>query len=89
MLRLPEPMLTFQGEDCREFLKNHDNGLDLLPEFLENLAAILEDIIRLRFGSFKNPFWEIAWLFMRKIGHETTSNISRIILYILCFTVKE
>jgi hypothetical protein len=36
MLRLPEPTLTFKGEDCREFLKKHDNGLDLLPEFLEN-----------------------------------------------------
>jgi hypothetical protein len=36
MLKLPEPTLTFKGEDCRDFLKKHDNGLDILPEFLEN-----------------------------------------------------
>ena len=65
MLRIPEPMLTFKGEYCREFLKNHDNGLDLLPEFLENPTGIPEDITRLQVGSFKNPFREIAWIFTR------------------------
>jgi hypothetical protein len=34
MLRLPESILTFKGEDFREFLKKHDNGVDLLLEFL-------------------------------------------------------
>jgi hypothetical protein len=58
MLRLSEPTLTFRGEDCKEFLKKHDNGLDLLPELLEDPMTIPEDI-------------------------------SRIILYILYFTVKE
>jgi hypothetical protein len=33
MLRLLEPTLTFKGEDCKEFLKKHDNVLDLLLEF--------------------------------------------------------
>jgi hypothetical protein len=47
MLRLLEPMLTFKGEDYREFLNKHDNGLDLLPEFLENPTTIPEDITRL------------------------------------------
>jgi hypothetical protein len=56
MLRLPEPMLTFKGEDCRELLKKHDNGLDLLPKFLENPVVVPEDITRLQVGSFKNPF---------------------------------
>jgi hypothetical protein len=51
--------------------------------------AILEDITRLRVNSFKNPFWEIAWLFTRVTGQENTTNISHIILYILYFTVKE
>jgi hypothetical protein len=89
MLRLPEPTLTFKGEDCRELLKKHDNGLDLLPEFLENPTVIPEDITRLQVSSFKNPFREIAWLFTRITGQETTTNISRMILYILYFTVKE
>jgi hypothetical protein len=47
MLRLRQPMLTFKGEDCREILKKHGNGLDLLPEFLENPLVIPEDITRL------------------------------------------
>jgi hypothetical protein len=40
MLNLSEPTLTFKGEDCRDFLKMHHNGMELLLEFLENLAAI-------------------------------------------------
>jgi hypothetical protein len=89
MLKLPEPTLTFKGEDCRDFLKKHDNGLDLLPEFLENPMAIPEDITRLQVNLFKNPFREIAWLFTRVTGQENTASISRMILYILYFTVKE
>jgi hypothetical protein len=89
MLILSEPTFTFKGEDCRGFLKMHDNGLDLLHEFLENPMAIPEDITRLQVGSFKNPFWEIAWPFTRIARQETTANISRMILYILYFTVKE
>jgi hypothetical protein len=73
MLKLPEPTLTFKGEDCRDFLKKHDNGLDLLPEFLENPTAIPEDITRLQVNSFKNPFREIAWLFTRVTGQESTA----------------
>ena len=60
MLRLPEPTLTFKGEDCRNFLKKHDNGLDLLPEFLENHMAIPEYVTRLQVSLFKNPFLEIS-----------------------------
>jgi hypothetical protein len=65
MLRLLEPTLTFKGEDWRELLKKHENGLDLLLEFLENLAAFPEDITRLQVSSFKNTLWEIAWIFTR------------------------
>jgi hypothetical protein len=89
MLRLLEPTLTFRGEDCKEFLKKHDNGLDLLPEFLEDSMMVPEDITRLQVSSFRNPFREIAWLFMRIMGHEFTTRISYMILYILYFTVKE
>jgi hypothetical protein len=54
-MRLPEPTLTFKGEYYRELLKKHYNGLYLLPEFLENLAVIPEDITRLQVVSFKIP----------------------------------
>jgi len=30
MLKLPKPTLTFKGEDCREYLKKQNNGLNLL-----------------------------------------------------------
>ena len=82
-------MLTFKGENCKEFLKKHDNELDLLPEFLENPAVGPGDMTRLQVSAFKNPFWEIAWLFTRITGQESTTNISHMIMYILYFTVKE
>jgi hypothetical protein len=65
MLRLPQPMLNFKGKDCKEFLKRHENGLDLLPKFLEDPSVFPEDITRFQVGSFKNPFREIAWIFTR------------------------
>jgi hypothetical protein len=88
-LKLLELTLAFKGEDCRDFLKTHDNGLDLLPEFLYNPAIVPEDIIGIQVDSFKNPFREIAWLFTRMTIQETTTTISHMILYILYFTVKE
>jgi hypothetical protein len=89
MLRLPEPTFTFKGEYCRELLKKHDNGLELLLEFLENPMVVPEDNTRLQVGAFKNNFQEIAWIFTRITGHETTASISEMILYILYFMVKE
>jgi hypothetical protein len=70
-------------------LKKHNNGLDLLPEYLENLASVLADIAIIHLDSFKNPYQEIAWLFTRLTGQENTASISRMILYILYFTVQE
>jgi hypothetical protein len=89
MLRLSEPTLTFRGEDSKQFLRKHNNGLDLLPEFLEDPMAVPEDITNLQVSSFRNPFREIAWLFTRITGQESTTTISRMVLYILYFTVKE
>jgi hypothetical protein len=68
MLKIPDPTLTFKGEDCIYFLKKHNNGLDLLPKYLENPATIPEDITRIQVDYFKNPFREIAWLFTRLKG---------------------
>jgi hypothetical protein len=47
MLMLSEPTLSFKGEDCRDFLKKHNNGLNLFPEYLENPASIPVDITRI------------------------------------------
>jgi hypothetical protein len=89
ILRLSEPTLTFNGEDFRQLLRKNNNGLDLLLDFLEDPMAVPEDIIDLQVSSFKNQFWEIAWLFTRITGHESTPIISRMFLYILYFKVKE
>jgi hypothetical protein len=89
MLRLSEPTLTFRGQDCKQFLEKHDNGLDILAEFLEDPTTVPEDITKLQVSSFRNPFQEIAWLFTRITGQESTTSISRIVIYILYFTVKE
>jgi hypothetical protein len=89
MLKIIEPTLTFKGEDCRDFQKKHDNGLDLLTDFLDNLAYVPEDITRLQVDLFKNSFHEIAWLFTRVTGQESIASISCMIPYILYFTVKK
>jgi hypothetical protein len=44
MLKLTEPILTFKGEYCKQFLAKHNNGLDLLPHFLERPNLVPEDI---------------------------------------------
>jgi hypothetical protein len=64
-LTLLDPTLTIKGENCREFLREHDNRLKILAEFLENPTVVPKDITRLQVGAFKNPFQEIAWLFKR------------------------
>jgi hypothetical protein len=51
--------------------------------------TIPEDITRLQVNLFKNPFREIARLFTRVTGQESIASISRMILYILYFIVKE
>jgi hypothetical protein len=88
MLKLPDPTLTFKGEDCRDILKKHENGLDLLHEFLENPTDVPKDITRIQVDSFKNPFREINQFFTRLTGQESTTTISCMILYILYFTIK-
>jgi hypothetical protein len=56
MLTLPDPMPTFKGENCRQFLKKHGNELDLLPKFLQNPVAAPQDMAILQVSAFKNPF---------------------------------
>jgi hypothetical protein len=76
MLRLSEPTLTFKGEYCKQILIKHNNGLDLLPDFLEDPMVIPKYITSFQVSSFRNPFREIAWLFTRITGQESTTTIS-------------
>jgi hypothetical protein len=89
MLIFSKPTLTFRGKDYKKLLKIQDNGLDLLLEFLEDRTTGPGDITKLQVISFRNPFREIAWLFTRITGQESMKRISRMVLYILYFIVKE
>jgi hypothetical protein len=89
MLKLSEPTLAFKGEDCKQFLAKHNNGLDLLPHFLERPNLVPEDITSMKVSSFRNLFREIAWLFTRITGQESTGTVSLMAIYILYFTVNE
>jgi len=48
-----------------------------------------QDMAILQVSACKNLFWQIAWIFMRTTRQESETIISRMILYILYFTVKE
>jgi hypothetical protein len=44
MLKILKPMITFKGDGARNFLRERDNGVELLQEYLEDLAIMPEDI---------------------------------------------
>jgi hypothetical protein len=89
MLKLSEPTLTFRGENCKQFLTKHNNGLDLFPLLLENPNLVPEYITSMQACSLRNPFHKIVWLFTRIMGQESTTTVSRMALYILYLTVNE
>jgi hypothetical protein len=89
MLKLPEPTLTFKGEDCKQFLAKNNNGLDLLPHFLERPNLVPKYITNMQVSSYRNSFREIVWLFTRITRQESTGTVSCMALYILYFTFKE
>ena len=89
MLNLLEPKITLKGDEAISFLKERDNGLELLQEYLEDSATILEDISKSQVSLLKNPYREIACIFTRVTGQESTSTIPRLSLYILYFTIHE
>jgi len=44
ILRLLEPTMNFKAEEAKYFMKYRNSGWDLLPQYLEDLATIPEDI---------------------------------------------
>jgi hypothetical protein len=89
MLKLPKSTLIFKVEDCKEFFMKHNNGLNLLPEYLENITSIRADITKIQVDSLKNPYHEFSWLLTNVTCQENTVSISQMILYILYFIVQE
>jgi hypothetical protein len=89
MLTLLDPMPTFKGENFKQFLTNHGNELDLLPKLLQDPSPAPWDMAILHVSACKNLFPEIALFFTRTMRQESETDISRMILYILYFTVKK
>ena len=48
-----------------------------------------EDLFNIHARLLKKPYREIAWLFTRVIGQDSTTTIPRLAIYILHFTVHE
>jgi hypothetical protein len=88
-LKLPEPTLTYKGDEARTFLKGRNNGIELLQEYLQDPATMPQDLSRIQVSSLKDPYREIAWIFTRITGQDSTTTIPRLALYILHFTVHE
>jgi len=47
MSKLPEPTIIFKGDRARIFLKENNNGLDLLQEYLEDPSTMPEYVSRI------------------------------------------
>jgi hypothetical protein len=52
MLKLLEPTLMYRGDGARNFLKEINNGIEFIQEYLQDHAAMLQDFV----GSQPNFF---------------------------------
>jgi hypothetical protein len=89
MLRLPEPMITFKGDEAKKLLKERNGGFELLQEYLEDPTMMPEDLSTIQVNLLRNPYREMAWLFSRVAGQESTAIVPRLVLYILYFSIHE
>jgi hypothetical protein len=78
MLKLPEPTMSFKGDEAKDFLKERNGGLELLREYLEDPTMIPKDLSSIQVSSLKNPYREMAWLFTRVSRQESTTIIPRL-----------
>jgi hypothetical protein len=56
MLRIPEPTMTFKGDEAKEFLKERNGILNLLREYLQYPIVIPEDLSSIHVSLLKNPY---------------------------------
>jgi hypothetical protein len=66
-------------------MKERNGGLELLQEYLEDPTMIPEDLSSIQVSSLKNTYREMAWLFTRVVGQESTTTIPRLALVYLVF----
>jgi hypothetical protein len=89
MFRLPEPTMVFKSVEAEYFLKMKKGGFKLLQDYLEDPTIFLEDLSNIQVCSLKNPYREMAWLFARITGQESTTIVPKLALYILYFSIHE
>ena len=56
MLKLPESIITFNGDEAKNILKERNNGLELLQEYLEALAMMPEDLSNIQVSLLKKHY---------------------------------
>jgi hypothetical protein len=89
MFKLPEPTMNFKGDEAKDFLKARNGGLEILQEYLEDPTLMPEDLSAIQVSLLKKPYQEMAWLFSRVAGKESTATIPHLVLYILYFSIHK
>jgi hypothetical protein len=89
MFRLPEPTMTFKVDEAKEFLKTRNGGWDLLQQYLEDPTTMPEYLSTIQVSQLRKPYQEMAWLFARVVGQESTATVPHLALYILYFSIHE
>jgi hypothetical protein len=56
MLILSQLNLVYKGEEARNFLKSKNNGIELLKEYLQDIASMSKDLSRIQVSSLKDPY---------------------------------
>jgi hypothetical protein len=74
MLKLPELIITFKGDEAKYFLKERNGGLDLPREYFRDPIMIMKDVSSIHVSSLKKPYHEMAWLFTR-VGKQESTDI--------------
>jgi len=55
-MKLIEPSIIFKGDEYRSFLKENNNGLELLREYIEYPSTMPEDISKIQVSSLKSTY---------------------------------
>jgi hypothetical protein len=89
MLRVPQLTMVFKSVETKYFFKMNKGGIKLLEEYLEDPTIFPKEISNIQVCSLKIPNREMAWLFSRITRKESTSNVPKVSLYILEFSIHE
>jgi hypothetical protein len=87
--KITKPTMTFKGDKAKDLLKAINGGLEILQEYLEDPLLMPEDLLAIQVSLLKNPYQEMACLFSRVVGQESTAPIPCLVMYILYFSIHK